>query len=75
MATVQVMASDTGVTPFERSTGASRTTTLMGRAVLEACRDAMAQVRTMLAGELGVPPDDITIERGGLRHASTKKLA
>jgi CO/xanthine dehydrogenase Mo-binding subunit len=65
---VQVVASDTGVTPFERSTGASRTTTLMGRAVMQACRDAIDQVRTMVAGELGVAPDDIDVERGGLRH-------
>jgi CO/xanthine dehydrogenase Mo-binding subunit len=67
-AAVNVVASDTGVTPFERSTGASRTTTLMGRAVMEACRDAIAQVRAMVAGELGVAPDAIAVERGGLRH-------
>jgi len=33
---VRLVGSDTAVTLFERSTGASRTTTLMGRAVLEA---------------------------------------
>ncbi|MCD6029054.1 MAG: aldehyde oxidase [Thermomicrobiales bacterium] len=65
---VNVVASDTGVTPFERSTGASRTTTLMGRAVMEACRDAIAQVRSMVAGELGVAPDEIEVQRGGVRH-------
>jgi CO/xanthine dehydrogenase Mo-binding subunit len=65
---VQVVASDTGVTPFERSTGASRTTTLMGRAVMESCRDAIDQIRVMVAGELGCSPSDIDVERGGLRH-------
>jgi len=40
---VRLIASDTSITLFERSTGASRTTTLMGRAVLEACREAIAQ--------------------------------
>lgn len=65
---VRVLASDTGVTPFERSTGASRTTTLMGRAVMQACRDTIDQVRAMVAGELSVPVEDIKVERGGLRH-------
>jgi len=43
---VRLVGSDTAVTLFERSTGASRTTTLMGRAVLEACREeAIAQCK------------------------------
>ena len=42
---VRLIGSDTAVTLFERSTGASRTTTLMGRAVLEACREAIAQMQ------------------------------
>ena len=33
---VNVVSSDTAITPYDRSTGASRTTTLMGSAVLEA---------------------------------------
>jgi CO/xanthine dehydrogenase Mo-binding subunit len=64
---VQVQASDTGVTPFERSTGASRTTTLMGRAVMEACRDAISQLCAIAADELGVSRTEIETERGGLR--------
>ena len=33
---VRIVSSDTAITPYDRSTGASRTTTLMGRAVMEA---------------------------------------
>ncbi len=51
---VRLAASDTAMTLFERSTGASRTTTLMGRAVLEACREAIAQCKEMAAELLSV---------------------
>jgi CO/xanthine dehydrogenase Mo-binding subunit len=52
---------------FERSTGASRTTTLMGRAVLEACREAIAQIKTMAEEVFAAPADKLVEERGGLR--------
>ena len=50
---VRLVGSDTAITLFERSTGASRTTTLMGRAVLEACREAIAQCKEMAAEIFG----------------------
>jgi CO/xanthine dehydrogenase Mo-binding subunit len=65
---VRLVGSDTAVTLFERSTGASRTTTLMGRAVMEACREAIAQCKSMAAELLGVPVSQFTEERGGIRH-------
>jgi CO/xanthine dehydrogenase Mo-binding subunit len=65
---VRLVCSDTAVTLFERSTGASRTTTLMGRAVMEACREAIAQCKTMAAELLSVPSAELTEERGGIRH-------
>ena len=52
---VRLIGSDTAITLFERSTGASRTTTLMGRAVLEACREAIAQIKMMAEDVLSVP--------------------
>src|SRR6266849_3294865 len=64
---VRLVGSDTATTLFERSTGASRTTTLMGRAVLEACREAIAQCKAMAAEALGVPADQLIEERGGIR--------
>ena len=69
---VRLVGSDTAVTLFERSTGASRTTTLMGRAVLEACREAIAQCKVMAADVLGVPEDSFTEERGGIRSGDTR---
>ncbi len=69
---VRLVGGDTAVTLFERSTGASRTTTLMGRAVLEACREAIAQCKTMAADVLGVPTDLLIEERGGVRCGDTR---
>jgi len=65
---VKVLGTDTAVMLFERSTGASRTTTLMGRAVMEACREAIAQCKTMAAEVLGVPASELIEEPGGVRH-------
>ena len=69
---VRLVGGDTAVTLFERSTGASRTTTLMGRAVLEACREAIAQCKTMAADVWGVPAELLIEERGGVRCADTR---
>ena len=63
---VRVVSSDTAITPYDRSTGASRTTTLMGRAVLEASREAIAQMRAMAAQLLAVKEENIKVVAGGL---------
>jgi CO/xanthine dehydrogenase Mo-binding subunit len=65
---VKVFGTDTAVMLFERSTGASRTTTLMGRAVMEACREAIEQCKAMAAELLSVPVSKLTEERGGIRR-------
>lgn len=41
---VRVIQSDTAVTPYERTTGASRTTTLTGLAIQRACRDVLLKL-------------------------------
>jgi CO/xanthine dehydrogenase Mo-binding subunit len=64
---VRVISSDTAITPYDRSTGASRTTTLMGSAVLEASRDAIQQMVVMAADVLKVKPEQIQTVRGGVR--------
>ena len=69
---VKVLGTDTAVMLFERSTGASRTTTLMGRAVMEACREAIAQCTTMAAEVLSVPASELIEERGGIRHGKDR---
>jgi len=63
---VRVVSCDTAITPFDRSTGASRSTTTMGRAVLEACRDAISQLRNMAADVLKTNPESLALERGGI---------
>ncbi len=68
---VRLIGSDTSVTLFERSTGASRTTTLMGRAVLEACREAIAQIKIMAEEVFNAPADKLIEERGGLQSGGT----
>jgi CO/xanthine dehydrogenase Mo-binding subunit len=65
---VRVVGSDTAISPFERSTGASRTTTLMGRAVLEACHEAIEQLKNMAAEVLKTTPQRLTVERGGVAY-------
>jgi CO/xanthine dehydrogenase Mo-binding subunit len=69
---VRVVSSDTAITPYDRSTGASRTTTLMGSAVLEASRDAVQQMVVMAADVLKVKVEQIQVVRGGVRCGETQ---
>ncbi|HEX6770234.1 MAG TPA: xanthine dehydrogenase family protein molybdopterin-binding subunit [Candidatus Binatia bacterium] len=64
---VNVVSSDTAITPYDRSTGASRTTTLMGSAVQEACQEAIQQMVVMAADVLKVKTEQIETVRGGVR--------
>jgi CO/xanthine dehydrogenase Mo-binding subunit len=64
---VNVVSSDTAITPYDRSTGASRTTTLMGSAVMEACQEAIQQMVVMAADVLKVKKEEILTMRGGIR--------
>jgi CO/xanthine dehydrogenase Mo-binding subunit len=61
---VAIVAADTGVTTYERTTGASRTTTLVGRALLAACEDARAKVRELAKEFADGEIEDIS---GGIR--------
>jgi CO/xanthine dehydrogenase Mo-binding subunit len=67
---VSVVNGDTGVVTYERTTGASRTTTITGRSVQEACRDARRRVRELAAQALGTPADQIEDAVGGIRIKS-----
>jgi len=64
---VGVVSSDTAITPYDRSTGASRTTTLMGRAVQEASREAIQQMVRMAAEVLKVKEGEIEVIAGGVQ--------
>lgn len=59
LAVVKVVQSDTSVTPYERTTGASRTTTLVGLALQRACADARSRLRDMAAELFSCEPDDV----------------
>jgi len=61
---VGVVASDTGGTPYDRSTGASRSTTVMGLAVQRACADLRAQLAEIAAPLLGAGPGGVRFEDG-----------
>jgi CO/xanthine dehydrogenase Mo-binding subunit len=64
---VRIQQSDSGVTPYARTTGADRTTIMEGTTILLACRDAKAQLREMAAELVDASADDLEIERTGIR--------
>ena len=66
---VAVGQSDTRFTPFEWTTGASRTTTVVGLAVQAACADLWDVLRAKAAESAGVPVDHIEV-RDGLIHVT-----
>ncbi len=64
---VTVVMGDTIVVPYDQQTSASRSSVLMGNAVLAACRDIQAKLRSMAARLEGVAEADITVDAGGVR--------
>jgi CO/xanthine dehydrogenase Mo-binding subunit len=65
---VTVVMGDTAVVPYDQQTSASRSTVLMGNAVLAACRNVQAQLRAMAARLHGIDEASITVERGVIRE-------
>jgi CO/xanthine dehydrogenase Mo-binding subunit len=65
--TVGIVGGDTGVVTYERTTGASRTTTVTGRAVQEACRDARRRVRALAADVFKVDVTMVADAAAGVR--------
>ncbi len=63
---VAVGQSDTRFTPFEWTTGASRTTTVVGLAVQAACADLWDALRARAAESVGVPVGDVVVHGGRL---------
>jgi len=61
---VAVGQSDTRFTPFEWTTGASRTTTVVGLAVQAACTDLWDNLRAKAANSAGVSIDDVKVNDG-----------
>ena len=69
LASVSIVSGDTGVVTYERTTGASRTTTVTGRAIQEACKDARLRVRELAAEVFGVPVAAVADTQAGVRVA------
>jgi CO/xanthine dehydrogenase Mo-binding subunit len=65
--TVSVTTPDTALTPYDQGTSASRTTTLMGRAVYAASLDCRQQFTAMAAELLGVEPAAVQVQEGILK--------
>jgi CO/xanthine dehydrogenase Mo-binding subunit len=64
---VTVVMGDTAVVPYDQQTSASRSSVLMGNAVLAACRDVQAKLRAMAARLEGVEEEGIVVQRGEIR--------
>jgi CO/xanthine dehydrogenase Mo-binding subunit len=61
---VKVIGSDTDAVPYDRSTGSSRSTTLMGLAVHDAAIDVREQLLKLAAEHFETFPDQLTAEAG-----------
>ena len=66
---VTVVMGDTAVVPYDQQTSASRSSVLMGTAVLNGCRAVQAKLRTMAARLESVDEAAITVDRGEVRIA------
>jgi CO/xanthine dehydrogenase Mo-binding subunit len=64
---VSVTTPDTALTPYDQGTSASRTTTLMGRAVYAASMDCRQQLTSMAADLFKVGPEAVQVQDGILR--------
>lgn len=64
---VRLVQSDTANVSYDRSTGASRTTTVMGLAVQRAAADVRAQLVAWASEAFGVEPGAVLEERAGVR--------
>jgi CO/xanthine dehydrogenase Mo-binding subunit len=63
---IAVLRADTSVTPYDSSTGSSRSTTLMGTAVQKAARDLKKQLVAIGAAAFRTKPGQVRLEGGAL---------
>lgn len=71
---VTVVMGDTAVVPYDQQTSASRSTVLMGNAVLAACRDVATKVAAMAARLHGVDESSVVVEGGVVRLPDGRQL-
>ncbi len=63
---IHIGGADTKVTPYDSSTGSSRSTTCMGTAVQGAARDLKKQLINIAAEAFRVPPSGVKLQDGAL---------
>ncbi len=68
----RMLGADTKVTPYDSSTGSSRSTTVMGTAVQKAARDLKQQFIKIGAQTMGVKPKQIQVADGALVCAESR---
>ncbi len=71
---VTVVMGDTAVVPYDQQTSASRSSVLMGNAVLLACRQIQGRLREMAARLEAEPEDDIVVDRGVVHIGADREL-
>ncbi len=64
---VTVVMGDTAVVPYDQQTSASRSSVLMGNAVLLACREVQKRLKVLAARDEGVGEADVVVDRGEVR--------
>jgi CO/xanthine dehydrogenase Mo-binding subunit len=65
---VRVLGGDTQVTPYDRSTGASRSTTLAGLAVQRAAADIRNQLLAIASRVFGLPEEALSVRAAAVWH-------
>ncbi len=67
MERVTVVSGDTAIVPYDQQTSASRSTVLMGNAVLKACRSIQAQLQAMAVRLYSVDESQVSVDAGVVR--------
>jgi CO/xanthine dehydrogenase Mo-binding subunit len=65
---IRIMGADTQFTPYDRSTGASRSTTVAGKAVQGAAAGLREQLVEIAAGIWGLPKSALEVRDGAVWH-------
>jgi len=64
---VRVVAGDTGQVPFDTITASSRSTVMMGQAILSACKDIQSKLSELAAELFNVDSESIHVADGSVR--------
>jgi CO/xanthine dehydrogenase Mo-binding subunit len=72
IACVTVATPDTAITPYDQTTSSSRSTTMTGRAVMEAAEDVRDQLLRVAASHLGATMRDLALDDGAVVAGSRR---